>query len=231
MVKDMIDGLKLVKDGIDSVRAITEAIRSGREYVARAHPEIQPDLRALVEELGKSMGVVKRASGILTHFRFAISADPGVAAAELRKFNDYYIQSKTELQFLQTHHDDLRTHCERIRHHAGRIGGSATRDGFAKLFALLGLKSPAREAELAGELDQLAYGDFAIAHSVSRMLQLLDDALRDVQGALGSGGAMLPENIPAAVALLGEYGPAFEEIEDRSGALVREIRSVTTELR
>jgi hypothetical protein len=42
---------------------------------------------------------------------------------------------------------------------------------------------------------------------------------------------MLPENIPAAVALLGEYGPAFEEIEDRSAALVREIRGVAAEFR
>lgn len=231
MVKDVVEGLKLVKDGIESVRAITDAVRSGREYVARAHPEIQPGLRALVEELGKSMGVVKRASAILTHFRFAVSTDPGVGAAELRKFNDYYIQSKTELEFLHAHHDDLRTHCELVRDHAGRIGGSATRDGFAKLFALLGLRSPAREADLAERLDQLAYGDFAVANSVSLMLRLLGDALRDVQDALGPGGAMLPENIPAAVTLLGEYGPAFEEIEDRSAALVREIRAVAAELR
>jgi hypothetical protein len=228
MLKDVVDGLKLVADGIKSVNSIAEAVKSGRDYLKAKHPEIQSDLLAVVVELGKSLFVIKQASAALTNFRFAIAT--GTQGAELARFNDYFIKSKTDAQHLRVHIDDLRTHCSKVRAHASRISGEATATGFAKIFGLLGLNSPEREEELGVRLDRLAYEDFALANSAEQMLKCLEDALRDVQNALGDGGSMLPENVPRAAALLAEYGPEFEKMEECASDAAKETRDLVTEL-
>jgi len=99
MVKDVLDGLKLVAEAIKSVKTIAEAIESGRNYLKARHPDVQADVRAMVAELGKSLVVIKRASAVLTNFRFAIVND--AQGAELARFNNYFIQSKTDAQLLR----------------------------------------------------------------------------------------------------------------------------------
>src|SRR5690348_8150553 len=113
MVEDVVEGLKLVADGIKSVQSIADAVKSGREYLKARHPEVQTDLRAMLAEMGKSLFVIKRASAVLTNFRFAIAND--ARGAELARFNDYFIQSKAEAQLLRDHVEDLRTHCSKVR--------------------------------------------------------------------------------------------------------------------
>ena len=228
MLKDVVDGLKLVADGIKNVKTIAEAVKNGRDYLKAKHPEIQSDLRAMVLELGKSLFVIKQASAVLTNFRFAIATD--TQGTELARFNDYFIKSKTEAQHLRDRIDDLRTHCSKVREHASRISGSATATGFAKIFALFGLNSPEKEKELGERLDKLAYEDFALANSAERMLKCLEDALKDVQNALGDGGAMFPKNVPNAAALLSEYGPEFEKMEERASEAVKEASDLVKEL-
>jgi len=224
MLKDVIDGLKLVADGIDSVKTIAAAVRSGKDYITTKHPEVQKDLSLLVEELRKSLSFIKRASAVLTNFRFAVSAD--AQSLELARFNNYFIQSKTEAQHLEDHIDDLRTHCGKIRDHSQRIVGEATATGFIKLFSLLGLNSPEREEQLGRQLDKLAYEDFAVANSAAKMLDCLVAALKDVQNALGISGAMYPENVPNAAALLAEYGSEFEKTEEHAAEAVKDVREL-----
>jgi hypothetical protein len=228
MLKDVVDGLNLVADGIKSVKTIADAVNNGRDYLKAKHPEIQSDLQAMVGELGKSLFVIKQASAVLTNFRFAIAVD--TQGTELARFNGYFIKSKTEAQHLRDHIDDLRTHCSKVREHASRISGPATAIGFAKIFTLLGLNSPKREKELGERLDKLAYEDFALANSAERMLKCLEDALRDVQNALGDGGSMFPQNVPQAAALLAEYGPEFEKMEERASEAVKDTRDLVQEL-
>ncbi|WP_347274655.1 hypothetical protein [Candidatus Kuenenia sp.] len=228
MLKDMIDALKLVTEGIDSVKTIAEAVKSGKDYIEAKHPEVRSDLRLMVDELQKSLLLIKRASAVLTNFRFAISAD--VQGSELVRFNDYFIQSKTEAQHLENHIDDLRTHCSKIRKHGTKIGGEATVAGFTKVFTLLGLNSPQREQKLGQQLDKLAYEDYAVANSAAKMLECLVSALKDVQNALGDGGTMHPENVATAAALLAEYGPEFERTEEQAAQAVKDIRELVKEL-
>lgn len=228
MIKDVIEGLKLVGDGIKSVKTIVEAVKSGKDYLRANHPEVKSDLRAMVAELAKSLFVIKRASATLTNFRFAVATD--AQGAELSRFNDYFIQSKAEAQLLRNHIEDLRTHCSKIRDHGSKIAGMATASGFTKVFGFLGLSSPQREAELGEQLDKLAYEDFAVANTADRMVECLEAALKDVQNALGSGGSMYPDKVPAAAALLAEYGPEFDAMEDRASEAAREIRDLVGEL-
>jgi hypothetical protein len=230
MLKDIIEALKDVAKGIDSVKTIAEAVKSGKDYIETKHPEVRNDLRLLVGELQKSMSLIKRASAVLTNFRFAISASADVQGSELVRFNEYFIQSKTEAHFLEEHIDDLRTHCSKIRTHGTKIGGEATVAGFTKIFTLLGLNSPQREQKLGQQLVKLANDDDDVANSAASMLKCLVSALKYVQNALGVGGAMHPENVAAAAALLAEYGPEFERMEEQAAQAVKDIRELVKEL-
>jgi hypothetical protein len=117
-----------------------------------------------------------------------------------------------------------------VRAQASLIAGGAGQPAFLKLFGYLGLRSADREKELADKLDKLAYEDFAVANSAQKMLDCLTAALKDVQDALGTGGAMYPQNVPSAAALLGQLGPAFSDMEELASDGVRDLRSVVEEL-
>jgi hypothetical protein len=229
MIKDILDGLKLVADGIESVHEIVKAVRSGVDYLKARHPAVQADVRALVVELRKSVSVIKQASAVLTNFCFAVDAD--VRGSELVRFNDYYIKSKTETQHLRDHIEDLRTHCSKVRDHALAIGKDANRSGFIALFAdVLDLRDPAREQALSEKLDRLAFEDFAVANSAVRMLECLEASLAAVQRALGPAGSMSAANVEAAAAVLRELGPAFEAIEGRSITALAEVADLAGRL-
>lgn len=227
MIKDILDALKLVSEGIDSVKKILDAVKTGANYLKTQHPEVQPDVQKLIAELGKSVGVVKQGSAVLTNFRFAVTTD--ARSNELARFNDYFIKSKTEAQFLRDHVQDLRTHCSNVRDHALRIGQRSNSNGFAALFAnVLNLQDSTRERELAEKLDRLAFEDFAVANAADRMVSSLEDALALVQNALGDRGAMYPENIPAAASVLAAVGPAFERIELQASQALRDVQQFAT---
>lgn len=228
MVKDIIAGLKLVADGIDSVKTIADAVKTGKDYIKTNHPEVRNDLRLMVDELRKSLLLIKRASAVLTNFRFAVSTD--VQGLELARFNNYFVHSKEEAHHLETHIDDLRTHCSKIREHGTKIGGEATVTAFTKIFTLLGLNSPQREQKLGQQLDQLAYEDYAVANSAEKMLDCLVSALKEVQNALGDSGTMLTENVPKAAGLLAKYGPEFETTEEKAAQAVKDIRELVKQL-
>jgi len=210
IVKEVIDGLEAIANAIKNVKEIGAAVKEGRDYLAKNHPEAKADMALMVAELRKSMELVADASAVLTRFQFALSSD--VRGRELVRFNEYFIHHNAQAEFLRSHLDDLRGHCAKIREHAAKIEKAATVAGFARIFAMLGLMSPQREADLAEKLDKLAYEDFNVANSAKRMLDCVQSALRHVQSALGVGG-MLPENVPSAAALLGEYARAFEPLE------------------
>lgn len=227
MIKEVIEGLKLVADGIKSVQEIAKAVKTGKDYVKAKHVEVQSDLRLMIDELSKNLSLIKRTSAVLTNFRFAVSSDG--RGSELARFNDYFIQSKTEAQYLRDHINDLRTHCSKIREHGIKISGSTT--GFVRIFNLLGLNSPEKEKELGEQLDKLANDDFSVANSAEKMLDCLEMALEDVQNALGEGGLMYPEKVPDAAALLDEYGSAFGKMEEEAAIAVKNIQEVVKALR
>jgi hypothetical protein len=151
-------------------------------------------------------------------------------SSELARFNDYFIKAKADEQYLLKNIEDLRTHCSKVRAQASQMSGGTGVPAFLKLFGYLGLRSADREKELAEKLDKLAYEDFAVANSAQKMLECLTAALKDVQDALGTGGAMYLQNVPAAAALLGTLGPPFSDMEELASDGVRELRSVIEDL-
>jgi hypothetical protein len=230
MIKDVLEALKLVTEGIKNVKSILDAVSTGAKYLKTQHPDVQNNVQSLITELGKSVGVIKQASAVLTKFRFAVTTDG--RSDELARFNDYFIKSKAEAQFLRDHIEDLRTHCSKVRDHANQIGARSNANGFTALFAsVLNLRDPAREQELSQKLDRLAFEDFEVANAAERMVATLEKALTLVQDALGSGGAMYPQNIPAAADVLGAVGPAFEKIELQASQTLHDVQKFASSVK
>ena len=228
MIKEISDGLKLVADGIKSIKTIADAVKEGRRYVGATHPEIKKDLVLMVEEMRKNLRVVSDASAVLTRFKFAIAPDTG--SAELARFNNYFIKQQSKAADLREHVEGLQGHCSVIREHAENISGAATAEGFAILFEKLGLKSPKREKELGKKLDRLAYEDFEVARMTEIMLTCLDSALEHVQSTLGNDGAMHLKNVKSAASMLNEYARSFEKLEKPARKASNDIKDLVKEL-
>jgi hypothetical protein len=219
----VINKLECVAHDVQKIDTITQAIRSGKSYVKENHREIQSDLRDLVDELQKNVRLIKDESRVITTFHFAIGADPE-AVKELRHFNDYFIKATQDEQHLREHIDGLRTHCGKVRDHAERIANGETPDDYAGVFAIVGVRDPEKEQELGVELFEMARGDDEFAKSAEDMLRCVHDALKDVQDVLGTGGAMYPQNLPAAADLLSKYSTHFQQVEDRTAEAETVIR-------
>lgn len=228
IVKEVIDGLESIAKSIKNIKEISAAVKEGKKYLDNRHPDVKDDIKLMVNELRKSMGVVAEASAVLSRFRFTVSAD--MRSSELVRFNTYFIHHKQQAQFIKDSLEDLRGHCSKIREHAMKLTDSATVDGFARLFAKLGLRSPERERDLGEKLDRLAYEDFAVANSAMQMERCLDMALNEIQNSLGNKGVMHEENVPKAAALLDEYARAFAPLEASARTAANEVQELINTL-
>jgi hypothetical protein len=222
----VINTLGDVAHGVQRIETITQAIESGKSYVKEKHTEIQSDLRDLVDELQKNVRLIKDASEVLTRFHFAIGADDE-AVKQLTRFNDYFIKAQQDEMHMRVHIDGLRTHCSKVRDHATRIVKGEDPYAYAQVF--VGVRDPEKEKELGVELFDMAREDDEFAKSAEDMLDCLNKALYDVQDALGTGGAMYPQNLPAAAALLGDYSTHFQKMENRTAEAERVIREFLRE--
>ena len=62
------------------------------------------------------------------------------------------------------------------------------------------------------------------------MVASLEQALMLVQNALGTSGAMYPQNLSAAADVLAAVGPAFEQIEQQASQALREVQQSAASL-
>jgi hypothetical protein len=226
-VKEALDAIEMVAKGIENIRKIVNAVREGKAYLTTKHPEAKAHVAAMLAEMEKTMTVVARASAVLTHFWFTAKSE-----ASLDRFNAQFQKHKEEADTLANNIDNLRGHCTAIKKEAETIEGKALfgRSAFAPIFERLGLQSKQREQELGELLHDLANHDFEVTDSAKKILEALNISLRAVQDALGPNRVMLPENIPAAGALLAEHAKAFEPLEKKATDLAKDARMLASEL-
>ncbi|RLD75210.1 MAG: hypothetical protein DRJ10_15715, partial [Bacteroidetes bacterium] len=72
IIKEVLDALTAVKESIDHIQTISDAIKKGKDYLKTQHPNVANDLVIMCEEMRKSSQALASASSIITHFRFVI---------------------------------------------------------------------------------------------------------------------------------------------------------------
>jgi hypothetical protein len=230
MLQDVVDGLGLIADGIKDIKEIAEAVRDGRDYVKKKHPEVTVMVRDMLEELRKTTSSIAHTSGVLTNFRFT-RLPAGSAASEATRFNEHLIEHNGKAHDLEQQIEAVRGHCSKIRQAAFDIDARAvTNKGIGGLLSLLGLSSAAREQELTKKLDKLAFEEDRTLNAAVRMVTCLNRALRHVQQTLEIDHQPDAKMIPAAAALLAEYSQAFEAIEGPAKAATAEIAAIASSL-
>jgi hypothetical protein len=227
MLREVIDGLGVVKEAVENVVAVVQAVRDGRDYLKQNYPEARKDVELMLLELRKNLVLIADVSGVLTRFRFDAN-DNGLA---LQRFNDYYIQQSAKTVAAKQGVDQLRSRCSAVREHAGNVSEGLGMSAFQRFFEKLNVAAALRRGELATILDRLSYEDFANARAADKILECGELALGHVQRALETNGLMQVTNVPAAAALLREYAQQFEPLGRESQATASTIDQLAQELR
>ena len=207
ILKQIVDDIKVVADSVKNIQSILAAIKDGKKYFEKTHPEIKQDVAAMCIELQKTCNAIAIASSVITNFRFNSSA--GALDNEPTRFNDYFIKYKTNKNEAENLIRSLKGHCRIIKQHSEKISSCNTN----AFWAFFGLQSSQRENEL-GILLQKIYDDEQDYYDiVSRMAHSMNTAIEDVTDALCVNGMMSATKVPAAALLLTEYAKSFKELE------------------
>ena len=222
VLKEVVSALEWVAKAIDNVRKISEAIRTGKNYVRQQHPDVSADLAGMCEQMRNSMFALAAGSSLLTHFCFVIG---DAVSAEATRFNEHMIRHKELAERLRQQIHAMRGHCSVIRKHADQILVSATSRSIKNIFSVLGSQQQSRDLELWSALQDIYNEELDFDRSVNAMAMAVDTALTDVQASMGAKGTIDPAKVPAAAELLGEYSAMFEPLERQCNFTALELQS------
>jgi len=222
IVREVVDLLKDVTEGIEHIRTVAKAVQEGKDYLKLKHPEIRKDLVAMCTEMRNTLTAVAAASAVLTHFRFTIAGSE--RDSEPARFNDHFIAHKEKAAQVSTSLLAMRGHCHVIKRHVDELREKAESWNLSRLLLLFGIDSAERDRQVAVSLQDI-YDDetqgYRLVIGLSRALQL---ALDDVGKTLGPAGSMSPASVPTAAALLGAYADVFSKLETTSNYLALDIQ-------
>ncbi len=207
ILKEIIDGIAIVADAIKNINEIHTAIKDGKKYFEKAHPEIKQDVIGMCAELQKTCNAIATASSVITNFKFNSSA--GALDGEPTRFNNYFISYKTNKNEAEDLIRSLKGHCYIIREHAEKIT-----QGKAEMFwSFFGLQSQQRETDLGALLQQIYNDEASFFTIVYHMAQCMNSAIEDVTNSLTIDCMMHSSKVPAAALKLNEYSAAFKKLE------------------
>lgn len=228
IVKEVLDAMKLLSDGIKSMETFISACRSGQQYLKSRHPDVSQHLSIMCVELKKTLLAMATASSTVTHFSFTVAGS--AVDTEPRRFNDAFIAHKPIEEQLRQQINVSRGHCQTIGKHAQKMAKKAKARGLNGLFGLLGVKSKEREKQLSDTLSQIYTEDMMFHVVVDQMTVAVTATFRAVQKALGPAGSMDPANVRKAAKVLGEHAEKFSALESQGVYLANELQKVIDEM-
>ena len=228
IIQEVRDAIVAVSDSIDHIQTISEAIKEGKDYLKSTHPNVADDLAAMCEEMRKSSQAIASASSIVTHFRFVIG---NAHVAEASRFNEHLVNHKAQAESVQQQLRSMRGHCTVIEEHAEAIRKKAKPTVLTSISEVLGLRSTEREQQLADALQGIYNEEMEYHRGVYQMANAVQKALKAVQDELGPPGTIVPEKVPSAAKVLGEYAVAFADLESRCNHNALMLQASIDELR
>jgi hypothetical protein len=224
VVIEVSEAINLVAGAIKNIKDIHTALKDGKMYFEKKHPEIKKDVQAMCAELQKTCSAIVIASSVVTNFKF--DASPAVIELQPTRFNDYCIHNATSRVGAEDLIRSLKGHCSVIRGHAEKLT-----QGKPELFwRFFGLSAAEKEVELGEKLMDL-YNDEKEFHiTVGKMASSIEKAFTDVTDTLCSNGLMHASNVPEAAAKLGAYSLLFRELKTKAEQTRDDIGETMIEL-
>jgi hypothetical protein len=227
LFQEVIDSLDVLAKSVDNLKKMSDAIKSGVDYVKNNHPEAKSDLIAMSQEMTNTLDSLAVASSTITRFGFTVEGSeldkqPG-------KFMDYYHDKVADENKLRNQINTLRGHCHTIREHADSLEERAKKGGFNSLFNFLNIRSTQKESELADSLQNIYEEEIQLCVTVENMSLAVRKAMEDIYNTLG-GASMSPKSVPLAADLLSEYQNIFREFQSNCVAVGGDLKLAIHEL-
>ena len=222
MIRDVLDSVKLVADGVNHIRTVAQAVHDGRDYLKLQHPEIRDDLAKMCDEMRKTAVAVAAASAVLTHFRFTVEGS--ARDSEPARFNEHLIAHKEVAAYITQSLHSMRGRCSIIQEHADKLRDRANSMNLGRMLRLFGIDSAERDRQVADALQEIYNDEWQGYLLIGRLSGALQQALDDIASALGPPGTMEPARVPDAAKLLGAYAQEFSRLESESNFVVLELQ-------
>jgi hypothetical protein len=228
MLKDVVDGLKAVAEGIEHIRTVAKAIGDGKDYVKIQYPGVRDDLVAMCSEMRNTLIAIAAASAVLTHFRFTVAGR--AVDWEPARFNNHLIAHKEKAARVSRSLHALRGHFHVIKDRADQLQKKAASLNLRSILLLFGIDSAGKDRQVANALRDIYDEEMQGYRLVGGLSTALQQSLQHVADALGPPGSMNPVKVSAAAALLGDYADELSALETESNYLALDLQQSIDEL-
>jgi hypothetical protein len=225
-LEKVLDAVRALADLIAQTRTILEAIRDGRAYLARNHPEAREDLAHLLEQMHITLAGLISVTRVVTDFSFTI--DGSERDRQPDRFNDRLMDARAETGKLEADIWRLKDSCQKVEDLTKALNRRARNSPW---WALLGDRAGQMAWDLARDLHELYGTDEEIIERINEMLKASDKALSAVNEALRAGDGSSVHNVDKAAAILREQAEAIRPVEDQLKQLRDELSDQIAKLR
>ncbi len=112
VIGEIRDAVGVLANVVDETRTILDALRDGRAYLQRHHPDARGDLVDLLEQMRTTVAGLVSASRVVTDFDFVVDGSARDRAPD--RFNDHLIAAQQRVAYLESELDRLKASCSRI---------------------------------------------------------------------------------------------------------------------
>jgi hypothetical protein len=234
LVSEVADVIKMLGEVVNNTREIVDAVNDGRKFLASRHPEAQQDFSDLLRQIQRTIKGLAKVTKVVRSFRFVSGGgtiDRETADRELARFNDYVIKQKEDIAKLKNQIRKLKANCDKVRVLRDKLDARTKSRSWGSLFGLFGAKAQQRSLELHGTLSNFYADDQRMIELFRLTLELAENAIKDVEGALGPPGIANPYSVPAAASILQIYAVLFDAPQNELHRLADILGDAQTALR
>ena len=223
-VAEVAEAIKIVAESIKNLQSIQKAMKDGKKYLEKAHPDIKPVIAQMCSEMAKTCKAIAESAALITHFKFNGSA--ATLDQEPARFNEHLVKSVGLNQDIRHFIQNTKGHCAQIKQNVFKLTDGQP-NNFWRLF---GMEHSQRTAELAQKLSLVYEEEIQMFQMMDVMTDALNKAIADVTNALCVDGLMQGSQVPKAARVLAVHAEPFLELQRTAIASQQELQFLAEDL-
>lgn len=234
LVSDVVDAIAVLAGIVKKTHELVDAVKDGRKFLAKWHPEAQKDLANLLTQMERAIVGLARVTEVISGFRFTYHSgrlDLKAAGRELARFNKHMMRHTTHIAKLRNNIRRLKANCDRARTLRDKLDAKTESRSWGSMFGLLGKQWRERSTELSSSLSSFYADDQRMIQVIHQTLGIAEQAMKDVNAVLGPPGSANPYNVPRAAETLGVYAVLFEPPHEQLQELADDLSKASAALR
>ncbi len=206
--QDIRQVVRDIKHLVTQSKELIQAVRDGRAYVEKFHPNEKGLLSELLEQMRATFAGLISVSRLVTDFDFTI--DGSDRDRQPSRFSEYLVQARTDLESLESNLTILKASCTRVHLLGQALQMRADKESWWYLF---GDAIGDQAGRLAPQFDALFGVDATMITNLTNAMIASREALDDVRDALRDGAGLSVDNVSRAAAVLHERAAEYRPVE------------------